>query len=344
MRAPDGEIRAQYRAFAGWLERTASERIAQKREEAERAFHRVGITFAVYGEDSGAERLIPFDLVPRIIAADEWKQLDRGLKQRVQALNAFLHDIYHDQAILKAGIVPSERVLTNSQYRPEMQGVDVPGRIYAHIAGVDIVRAGEGEYYVLEDNLRIPSGVSYMLENRKMMMRLFPELFATQRIRPVQHYPDLLLANLHAFSPVDGEQPTVTVLTPGAHNSAYFEHAFPGAADGRRTGRGSGSLRPQQHRLYAHHPRAAAGPCDLPARRRRLSRSAGVQQGIAARGARPIRRFSCGAGNPGQRDRHRRGRRQIDLPLRAGDDPLLSFRGAGARQRADLRASPQGRV
>jgi uncharacterized circularly permuted ATP-grasp superfamily protein len=226
MRAPDGEIRAQYRAFAGWLERTASERIAQKREEAERAFHRVGITFAVYGEDSGAERLIPFDLVPRIIAADEWKQLDRGLKQRVQALNAFLHDIYHDQAILKAGIVPSERVLTNSQYRPEMQGVDVPGRIYAHIAGVDIVRAGEGEYYVLEDNLRIPSGVSYMLENRKMMMRLFPELFATQRIRPVQHYPDLLLANLHAFSPVDGEQPTVTVLTPGAHNSAYFEHAF----------------------------------------------------------------------------------------------------------------------
>ncbi len=148
MRAPDGEIRPQYRAFAGWLDRTATERIAQKREEAERAFHRVGITFAVYGEDSGTERLIPFDLVPRIIAADEWKLLDRGLKQRVQALNAFLRDIYHDQAILKAGVVPAERVLANAQYRSEVKGMDVPGGIYAHIAGVDVVRAGAGEYYV----------------------------------------------------------------------------------------------------------------------------------------------------------------------------------------------------
>ena len=226
MRSPDGEIRPQYRAFAGWLERTSEDRIAQKREEAERAFHRVGITFAVYGEDSGTERLIPFDIVPRIIPADEWRLLDRGLKQRVQALNAFLHDVYHDQAILKAGVVPTERVLGNAQYRAEMQGMDVPGGIYAHIAGVDVVRAGAGEYYVLEDNLRVPSGVSYMLENRKMMMRLFPELFATQRIRPVQHYPDLLLENLHGMAPAGEERPTVAVLTPGAHNSAYFEHAF----------------------------------------------------------------------------------------------------------------------
>jgi uncharacterized circularly permuted ATP-grasp superfamily protein len=226
MRAPDGGIRPPYQAFAGWLDRTPSARIAQKREEAERAFHRVGITFAVYGEESGSERLIPFDLVPRIISGDEWKVLDRGLRQRVQALNAFLHDIYHDQAILKAGIVPAERVLSNAQYRTVMQGMDVPGGIYAHIAGVDLVRAGAGEFYVLEDNLRVPSGVSYMLENRKMMMRLFPELFATQRIRPVQHYPDLLLANLYGLSPAGEERPTVAVLTPGAHNSAYFEHAF----------------------------------------------------------------------------------------------------------------------
>jgi uncharacterized circularly permuted ATP-grasp superfamily protein len=226
MRLPDGEIRPSYRAFAGWLDRTSEDRIAQKREEAERAFHRVGITFAVYGEDSGTERLIPFDIVPRIISADEWRLLDRGLKQRVQALNAFLHDVYHDQAILKAGVVPTERVLGNAQYRAEMQGVAVPCGIYAHIAGVDIVRAGAGEYYVLEDNLRVPSGVSYMLENRKMMMRLFPELFATQRIRPVQHYPDLLLENLRGMSPTGEERPTVAVLTPGAHNSAYFEHAF----------------------------------------------------------------------------------------------------------------------
>jgi uncharacterized circularly permuted ATP-grasp superfamily protein len=226
MTAPDGAIRLHYQAFAGWLERTPANRIAQKREEAERAFHRLGITFAVYGEDAGTERLIPFDIVPRIIPADEWRVLETGLKQRVQALNAFLHDIYHDQAILKAGVIPPARVLANGQYRREMQGMDVPGGIYAHIAGVDIVRAGEGEYYVLEDNLRVPSGVSYMLEDRKMMMRLFPELFATQSILPVQHYPDLLLENLRAVAPAGEEAPTVAVLTPGAYNSAYFEHAF----------------------------------------------------------------------------------------------------------------------
>src|SRR5262245_15895927 len=226
MSSAEGTVRPHYQGFSDWLKRTEADKIAQKRDEAERAFHRVGITFAVYGEDSGTERLIPFDIVPRIIAAEEWKLLDRGLKQRVQALNAFLRDIYHEQAILKAGVVPSERVLANAQYRAEMQGMDVPGGIYAHIAGIDVVRAGAGEYYVLEDNLRVPSGVSYMLENRNMMMRLFPELFATQRIRPVQHYPDLLLANLHAVAPAGEERPTVAVLTPGAHNSAYFEHAF----------------------------------------------------------------------------------------------------------------------
>ncbi len=226
MHTPDGACRAHYRAFADWLERTPPVRIAQKRDEAERAFHRVGITFAVYGEDSGNERLIPFDIVPRIIPADEWKLLDRGLRQRVQALNLFLHDIYHDQAILAAGLIPAERVHGNAQFRPEMRGMNVPGGIYAHIAGVDVVRAGAGEYYVLEDNLRVPSGVSYMLENRKMMMRLFPELFATQSIRPVQHYPDLLLENLRTVAPAGEEMPTVAVLTPGAYNSAYYEHAF----------------------------------------------------------------------------------------------------------------------
>jgi uncharacterized circularly permuted ATP-grasp superfamily protein len=226
MRDGDGSVRPHYRAFSDWLERTAGDQIAQKREEAERAFHRIGITFAVYGEDSGTERLIPFDIVPRIIPAGEWRTLERGLKQRVQALNLFLHDIYHDQNILKAGIVPTERVLTNTQYRREMHGVDVPGGIYAHIAGVDIVRADEGAYYVLEDNLRVPSGVSYMLENRRMMMRLFPELFASQSIKPVEHYPDLLLENLRGVAPAGEERPEVAVLTPGAYNSAYFEHAF----------------------------------------------------------------------------------------------------------------------
>jgi uncharacterized circularly permuted ATP-grasp superfamily protein len=226
MRSADGAVRPHYQAFADWLQRTPAAKIAQKRDEAERAFHRVGITFAVYGEDSGTERLIPFDIVPRIIPGQEWRVLERGLKQRVLALNLFLHDIYHEQAILKAGVVPPERVLANSQYRREMIGMEVPGRIYAHIAGVDVVRAGEGEYYVLEDNLRVPSGVSYMLENRKMMMRLFPELFGTQAIQPVEHYPDLLLENLRAVAPAGEDAPEVAVLTPGAYNSAYFEHAF----------------------------------------------------------------------------------------------------------------------
>jgi uncharacterized circularly permuted ATP-grasp superfamily protein len=226
MRCEDGAVRTHYQPFADWLAGTPAGRIAQKREEAERAFHRLGITFAVYGEDSGTERLIPFDLVPRIIPATEWSMLERGLKQRVQALNAFLHDIYHEQKILAAGKVPAERVLGNTQYRREMQGINLPANIYAHIAGVDLVRAGEGEWYVLEDNLRVPSGVSYMLENRRMMMRLLPELFATQSVRPVQHYPDMLLKNLHAVSPAGEDAPTVAVLTPGAYNSAYFEHAF----------------------------------------------------------------------------------------------------------------------
>jgi len=226
MSSPEGDVRQHYQAFSDWLKRTPGDKIAQKREEAERAFHRVGITFAVYGDEGGTERLIPFDIVPRIIPAAEWRLLERGLKQRVHALNLFLSDIYGEQKILKSGVVPAERVLGNAQYRREMQGVRVPGNIYAHIAGVDIVRAGAGEYYVLEDNLRVPSGVSYMLENRKMMMRLFPELFATQAIKPVDHYPDLLLENLRAVAPAGEETPEVAVLTPGAYNSAYFEHAF----------------------------------------------------------------------------------------------------------------------
>jgi uncharacterized circularly permuted ATP-grasp superfamily protein len=157
-------------------------------------------------------------------------QLERGLRQRVTALNRFIHDVYHGQEILKAGLVPSEQVLGNAQYRAEMQGVDVPGGVYSHIAGIDIVRAGEpdgsGKYYVLEDNLRVPSGVSYMLENRKMMMRLFPELFARHRVAPVAHYPDLLLETLRSVAPAAVNDPTVIVLTPGMYNSAYFEHAF----------------------------------------------------------------------------------------------------------------------
>jgi len=226
MNAADGSVRRHYANFNDWLRGIPRERLAEKQAEADTLFHRVGITFAVYGEEAGTERLIPFDVVPRIITRTEWRQLSSGLKQRVRALNAFIADVYWNQDILRAGKVPMEQVLCNAQYRPEMQGIDVPGGTYAHIAGIDIVRAGEGEFYVLEDNLRVPSGVSYMLEDRKMMMRLFPELFERHRIAPVDHYPDLLLEMLLSVAPVGVSKPTVALLTPGAHNSAYFEHAF----------------------------------------------------------------------------------------------------------------------
>jgi uncharacterized circularly permuted ATP-grasp superfamily protein len=225
MAAPE-ELRSHYEAYGYWLNGLPKDRLARKKAEADLTFHRLGITFAVYGEEAGTERLIPFDLLPRIIPADEWKVLQKGLEQRVKSLNLFLHDIYHGQEILRAGLIPAEQILRNAQYRPEMQGVDVPNQIYAHIAGVDMVRAGAGEFYVLEDNLRVPSGVSYMLENRKMMMRLFPELFAKHAVAPVQHYPDMLLDNLRKCAPQGVENPTVVVLTPGSFNSAYFEHAF----------------------------------------------------------------------------------------------------------------------
>ncbi len=226
MHTADGEVREHYRTLASWLAKTPADRLALKRAEADAFFHRLGITFAVYGEEAGTERLIPFDIIPRIFPRDEWERLAAGLKQRVRALNAFIADIYHGQEILKAGRTPPEQVLCNSQYRPEMQGIDMPGDIYAHVAGIDVVRAGRGEFYVLEDNLRVPSGVSYMLEDRRMMMRLFPELFALHSIAPVEHYPDLLLENLRSVAPAGVNDPTVVLLTPGSYNSAYFEHAF----------------------------------------------------------------------------------------------------------------------
>ncbi|MGB7799696.1 circularly permuted type 2 ATP-grasp protein [Buttiauxella sp.] len=224
MFAVDGHHRGHYGNYWNWLQRADSSAVMRKKQEAALLFHRVGITFNVYGDEDGAERLIPFDSVPRIIPSAEWAMLDAGIRQRVQALNLFLHDIYHDQHILKAGVIPAEQVLANDQYQPCMQGINLHRDIYAHIIGVDMVRGGDGQYYVLEDNLRTPSGVSYMLENRKMMMRLYPELFAQQRIRPVERYPSHLLQTLRESSPVN--DPTVVVLTPGRFNSAYFEHSF----------------------------------------------------------------------------------------------------------------------
>ena len=221
-----GVARPHYAIFQQWLAEQSNALMALKRAEAELIFRRVGITFAVYGDDLGAERTIPFDQVPRIFTAQEWSTLEAGLRQRVTALNHFIHDVYHDEAIVKAGIIPGEQIFNNAQYRPEMRFVDVPRNIYAQIAGIDIVRAGAGEFYVLEDNLRVPSGVSYMVEDRKMMMRLFPDLFQRYRVAPVEHYPDLLLECLKSVKPEGVKKPNVVVLTPGMFNSAYFEHTY----------------------------------------------------------------------------------------------------------------------
>lgn len=225
-----GAAREHYREIQRWLAQQSIQTLQARHEEAELLFRRVGITFAVYGDDDGTERTIPFDIVPRIFPEHEWVKLQQGLKQRVQALNLFLRDVYHEQKILKAGVIPAEQVLGNTQYRVAMAGVNVSLDIYAHIAGIDLVRANhedqEGEFFVLEDNLRVPSGVSYMIENRKMMMRLFPDLFGAHRIAPVEHYPDLLLTALQQVAAPTQHYSNVVVLTPGMYNSAYFEHAF----------------------------------------------------------------------------------------------------------------------
>ena len=224
MNDANGVCRAHYQDFSRWLANTPPELLDQRRREADLLFHRAGITFTLYGDEQDTERLIPFDIIPRSIPASEWSVIERGCIQRVNALNMFLADIYHDQRIIKAGIIPADQVLGNEGYQKAMVGLDLHRDIYSHISGVDLVRDGDGTYYVLEDNLRTPSGVSYMLEDRKMMMRLFPEVFAKQRIAPVDHYPNLLLKTLKSSSRLDN--PNVVVLTPGRFNSAFFEHAF----------------------------------------------------------------------------------------------------------------------
>jgi uncharacterized circularly permuted ATP-grasp superfamily protein len=226
MLAANGDVRDIYARYSAWMARQPEGTLERNSAEAELLFRRLGITFAVYGEAAGAERVIPFDVVPRIFGAKEWTRLEAGLKQRVRALNAFLHDIYHDQEIIKAGIIPASQVLDNVLFRPEMRGIDLPNQVYAQIAGIDLVRVAENDFYVLEDNLRTPSGVSYMLENRKTMMRLFPELFASHAIAPVDHYPQMLLDTLRESAPSNVQNPVIVVMTPGAYNSAYFEHAF----------------------------------------------------------------------------------------------------------------------
>jgi len=227
MNGLDGAVRPPYGELSRWLEEVPAEVLDYRRREAELLFRRIGITFAVYGEDNSQERLIPFDVIPRIISGPEWRLLETGLKQRVKAVNMFIKDIYGERDILRAGIVPDDLIFRNPAFRPEMSGQKVPHDIYVHIAGIDIVRVDADTFYVLEDNARTPSGVSYMLENREIMMRLFPELFSRHRIAPVENYPDELLATLKSVAPHSAvREPNVALLTPGVFNSAYYEHSF----------------------------------------------------------------------------------------------------------------------
>lgn len=220
-------VRAPYAEYQKWFSQEDPTRLSKKSKEAEAFFRRTGITFNVYGQAAAQERLIPFDLIPRIIANREWTKLSKGIEQRVRGVNAFLHDIYHRQEILRAGVVPVELIAQNAAFLPQMIGVTPPGNVYTHIVGTDIVRTGEDDFFVLEDNARTPSGVSYMLENRETMLHMFPELFSQIKVQPVSDYPKNLRRSLAACAPegCDGK-PTVAILTPGIHNSAYFEHSF----------------------------------------------------------------------------------------------------------------------
>lgn len=216
-----------YAAYHEWYSAQNPKVLRKKMREAEELFRRTGITFNVYGKKDAEERLIPFDIVPRIIAAAEWAELTKGIEQRVEAINAFLHDIYHDQEILKAGVLPTPLVANNSAFLQKMIGLKPPGGIYTHIVGVDLVRTDKNEFFVLEDNARTPSGVSYMLENRETMIQMFPELFAKNKVERVSNYPHSLRRSLESCAPdICKTKPTLAVLTPGVHNSAYFEHAF----------------------------------------------------------------------------------------------------------------------
>jgi len=226
MIAGDGSVRPHYQGFSGHFAGVSAEDFAAKRRTVDMAFLRQGITFNVYGDAQGTERVFPFDLVPRIIPAQEWEKLEAGLIQRITALNLFLHDIYHEQHIIADGTIPAHYVLSAKHFRREFVNFQVPRDIYIHICGTDIIRDAQGNYLVLEDNARCPSGVSYVLENRRALKRTFPEIYETCGVRPVEHYPNELLKLLRYVAPSGVAEPTVVLLTPGAYNSAYFEHTY----------------------------------------------------------------------------------------------------------------------
>ena len=261
----DGSPRAPYSRLANWLEDKPNNFLTKKSRDAETIFRRLGITFAVYGAEDATERLIPFDPIPRIISASEWRRLSAGIDQRVRALNAFLHDIYHRQEILRAGRIPANLILQNEAFLPEMAGFTPARKVYAHIIGTDLVRVSENEFYVLEDNTRTPSGVSYMMENRETMMRLFPELFQSHSVAAVERYPEFLRQTLESVAPDPAKsEQTIVVLTPGIYNSAYFEHAFLADSMGVELVEGRDLFVDAGKVFHAHNPRSETSGCHLP--------------------------------------------------------------------------------
>jgi uncharacterized circularly permuted ATP-grasp superfamily protein len=264
--------RGVYRTLKGWMDAHSADFFDARRRQAELFFRRIGITFAVGGEAEAAERLIPFDIVPRILSGEEWRRLETGLVQRANVLNAFLNDIYGPGECVRAGIIPAELVYQNNQYRVEMRRIRPPHGVFAHICGTDLVRTSEDDFFVLEDNARTPSGVSYMLENREVMMRLFPELFASHRVAPVETYTDALLSCLG----LGGRGPHGGDPDPGPLQLGLLRALLPGRQDGRRARGGRGPVRGPGPCLYAHHRGPAARGRDLQAGRRRLPRSPGV--------------------------------------------------------------------
>ena len=234
-----GRVRSHYAALAGRLATLSPDEVARRQQTAELSFQVRGITFAVNQGTEGVEKIMPFDLIPRLLRAEEWRQIERGLEQRIRALNLFLADVYHEQRILTSGIIPPELVLGARGYRREFHNVNPPLGVYTHIVGSDLVRDGSGQFHVLEDNLRTPSGVSYVVENRRVLKRTWPRIFEDYDVRPIEGYPQDLLDILHAIAPVNAEDPTVVLLTPGAYNSAYFEHAFLAKAMGIEMVQGS---------------------------------------------------------------------------------------------------------
>ncbi len=335
-----GQPRPQYRALFSRLMELPADDLRKRQRDADRTFLQQGITFTVYGDQSGTERIFPYDLLPRVLTAAEWKTIERGLTQRLTALNLFLRDIYHDGRILAEGVVPRELVYSAQHYRREMRGIFLRRHLYVSVAGTDLVRLPDGSFAVLEDNLRVPSGVSYMLTNRQIIKRVFPQLFEDYEIQPIDHYGQALLATLRSLAPAQHAEPTIVLLTPGVFNSAYFEHAFLARADGHRAGRRPRPPRPRQRRLHAHHRRPAPRRRDLPPRGRRLPRSAGVPRRFAARRAGPVQRVSRRQRGDHQRDRHGRRRRQGGLRLRAGDHQVLPGRRSDPAEHSDLSPGP----